>query len=106
MTSEAHNVANSILVIGGGVAGITAALDLAEQGNHVFLVEKEPSIGGKMSKLDKTFPTLDCSACILAPKMVEVSRHPNITLLSYSEVKNVQRVGAGDLFRVTVLENP
>lgn len=97
---------DSILVIGGGVSGITAALDLADQGNHVFLVEKEPSIGGKMAKLDKTFPTLDCSLCILAPKMVDISRRPNITLLTYSEVKDVQRISDQDSFKVRVHRKP
>jgi heterodisulfide reductase subunit A len=77
------------LIVGGGIAGITAALELAEGGNHVYLVEREPSIGGHMAQLDKTFPTLDCSACILTPKMVDVGQHPNITLLAYSEVENV-----------------
>ncbi len=80
----------SSLVIGGGVAGIQAALDLANMGFKVYMVEKEPSIGGKMAMLDKTFPTGDCAICILAPKMVELSRHPNITLLSYSEVEEVK----------------
>lgn len=78
------------LVVGGGVAGIQAALDLANMGFKVSIVEKEPSIGGKMAMLDKTFPTGDCAICILAPKMVELSRHPNITLLSYSEVEEVK----------------
>jgi len=78
------------LVIGGGVAGIQAALDLANMGFKVYLVESQPSIGGKMAQLDKTFPTGDCAICILAPKMVELSRHPNITLLSYSEVEEVK----------------
>jgi heterodisulfide reductase subunit A len=77
------------LVVGGGIAGISAALELANAGNHVYLVEREPSIGGHMAQLDKTFPTLDCSACILTPKMVEVGQHPNITLLTYSEVEKV-----------------
>jgi heterodisulfide reductase subunit A len=77
------------LVVGGGIAGISSALELANAGYHVYLVEREPSIGGHMAQLDKTFPTLDCSACILTPKMVEVGQHPNITLLSYSEVENV-----------------
>ncbi len=77
------------LVVGGGIAGITAALELANAGNHVYLVEREPSIGGHMAQLDKTFPTLDCSACILTPKMVEVDQHPNITLYSWSEVENI-----------------
>ena len=77
------------LVVGGGIAGITAALELADGGFHVYLVEREPSIGGHMAQLDKTFPTLDCSACILTPRMFDVGQHPNITLLSYSEVEKV-----------------
>ncbi|MCU0859755.1 MAG: CoB--CoM heterodisulfide reductase iron-sulfur subunit A family protein [Thermoplasmata archaeon] len=80
----------STLVIGGGVAGIQAALDLANMGFKVHLVESKPSIGGVMAQLDKTFPTGDCAICILAPKMVELSRHPNINLLSYSEVEEVK----------------
>jgi len=83
------NINPNTLVVGGGVAGITAALELAEAGYHVYLVERESSIGGHMAQLDKTFPTLDCSACILTPKMVDVAQHPNITLLSYSEVEAV-----------------
>jgi heterodisulfide reductase subunit A len=77
------------LVIGGGIAGIQAALDIAASGHKVYLVEKGPSIGGHMIQLDKTFPTLDCSACILTPKMSQVGRSPNIELLSYSEVEEV-----------------
>lgn len=80
---------NSVLVIGGGISGIEASLSLAEQGYRVIMVEKTPSIGGRMAQLDKTFPTLDCSICILAPKMVEVARHPNVELLTYSEVEEV-----------------
>src|SRR5512144_314414 len=78
-----------VLVVGGGIAGMHAALTLAEAGKHVYLVEREPSIGGQMAKFDKTFPTLDCAACILTPKMVQVGQHPNIDLLSYSEVEEV-----------------
>ncbi|OGS56267.1 MAG: disulfide reductase [Euryarchaeota archaeon RBG_19FT_COMBO_56_21] len=78
------------LVIGAGVAGIQAALDLANMGFKVNVVETQPSIGGKMAQLDKTFPTGDCAICILAPKMVELARHPNITLLSYSDVEEVK----------------
>ena len=76
----------SMLVIGGGIAGIQSALDLADRGFHVYLVEREPSIGGHMALLDKTFPTNDCSMCILAPKMNECNAHPDIDILSYSEV--------------------
>ncbi len=78
-----------VLVIGGGVAGIQAALDCAEGGLDVLLVEKKTSIGGKMAQLDKTFPTVDCSSCILGPKMVDVSQKENITLLANSEVENI-----------------
>ncbi|MGY5873271.1 MAG: CoB--CoM heterodisulfide reductase iron-sulfur subunit A family protein [Candidatus Thorarchaeota archaeon] len=90
------------LVIGGGVAGMQAALDLADQGFQVVLVEKTPSIGGVMAMLDKTFPTLDCSACILTPRLSEVSRHPNIKLLTYSEVTGI--TGESGDFRVKVLK--
>jgi heterodisulfide reductase subunit A len=88
------------LVVGGGIAGISAALELADAGNHIYLVEREPSIGGHMAQLDKTFPTLDCSACILTPKMVDVDQHPNITLYSWSEVENIS--GYVGNFEITV----
>ncbi|MGE5796044.1 MAG: FAD-dependent oxidoreductase, partial [Ignavibacteria bacterium] len=78
------------LVIGGGISGIQASLDIANAGFEVILVEKEPSIGGHMSQLSETFPTLDCSQCILTPRMVEVYQHPKIKLMSYSEVENVE----------------
>jgi len=94
----------SVLVIGGGIAGIQTSLDLTELGLKVYLVEKNPSIGGRMAQLDKTFPTNDCSLCILAPKMVEVFRNPNIELMTYHEVKKVEGV-PGD-FKVTVLKKP
>ena len=81
--------ANKCLVIGGGIAGIQAALDVAEAGFEVLLVEKSPTIGGHMAQLSETFPTLDCSQCILTPKMVEVARHERIRLLTYSEVEEV-----------------
>jgi len=82
-------VEHRALVIGGGVAGIQAALDIADAGYEVDLVEKTPSIGGRMAQLDKTFPTLDCSACILTPKMVDAATHPLINLHTYSEVEEV-----------------
>ncbi|MDR0310072.1 MAG: CoB--CoM heterodisulfide reductase iron-sulfur subunit A family protein [Acidobacteriota bacterium] len=82
-------VTKRALVIGGGIAGIQAALDIADAGHDVVLLEREPSIGGRMAMLDKTFPTLDCSACISTPKMVDVSAHPNITLMTSCEVESV-----------------
>ncbi|MGA8905016.1 MAG: FAD-dependent oxidoreductase, partial [Candidatus Bathyarchaeia archaeon] len=75
-----------VLIVGGGITGIEAALQIADSGKKVYLVEKEPSIGGYMARFDKTFPTLDCAACILTPKMVSVGQHPNIELLTYSDV--------------------
>ncbi|MEM3695255.1 MAG: CoB-CoM heterodisulfide reductase HdrA2 [Candidatus Bathyarchaeia archaeon] len=92
------------LVIGGGVAGIQAALDLADTGYEVYLVEKEPSIGGMMARIDKTFPTMDCSICILAPKMSDVGHHPNIELLTNSEVVDVK--GYIGNFHVKILKKP
>jgi heterodisulfide reductase subunit A len=89
-----------VLIVGGGVAGIQAALEIADAGNPVYLVEREPSIGGHMAQLDKTFPTLDCSACILTPKMFDAGNHKNITLLSYSEVEEVS--GYVGNFTVTI----
>jgi heterodisulfide reductase subunit A len=77
------------LVVGGGISGIQAALEIADSGHQVYLVEREPSIGGHMAQFDKTFPTLDCAACILTPKMTAVGQHPFIQLLSYSEVVDV-----------------
>ncbi len=82
-------VTKRALVIGGGIAGIQAALDIANGGKKVVLVEKEPSIGGHMAQLSETFPTLDCSQCILTPRMVEAATHPNITLHTYAEVESV-----------------
>ena len=79
----------SVLILGGGIAGIHAALVLANAGKHVYLVEREPTIGGHMAKFDKTFPTLDCAACVLSPKMAAVGNHPNITLWTYSDVVKV-----------------
>lgn len=78
-----------VLVVGGGIAGIHAALTLADAGKHVYLVERQPTIGGHMAMFDKTFPTLDCAACILTPKMTSVGSHPNITLWTYSDVVQV-----------------
>jgi len=82
-------VAPATLIVGAGIAGIHAALTYANSGKKVYLVERDASIGGHMSLLDKTFPTLDCSACILTPKMSEVGKHPNIELLTWSEVEEI-----------------
>lgn len=82
-------ITKKALVIGGGIAGIQASLDIANSGHKVILIEKEPSIGGHMSQLSETFPTLDCSQCILTPRMVEVAQHPNITLYTYAELESL-----------------
>ena len=92
----------SALVIGGGIAGIQAALDLADRNIHVYVVDKLPTIGGTMCMLDKTFPTNDCSACILSPKMADCAGHPNVTVLTYHEVKEV--LGEAGNFTVKVLK--
>lgn len=97
-------VAKKALVIGGGIAGLQSALDLADAGFKVYLVEKNPSLGGKMAQLDKTFPTMDCSSCILTPKMVSVERHENIELFAYSEVKEVS--GYIGNFKVKIEKKP
>ena len=95
-----NNPVGAVAVIGGGIAGVQSALDLANSGYKVYLIESKPSIGGVMAQLDKTFPTLDCSACILSPKLVEASRHPDIELMTYSEVTAL----SGDVgkFKLTV----
>jgi heterodisulfide reductase subunit A-like polyferredoxin len=92
-----------VLVIGGGIAGVQAALDLANAGLTTFLIEKSPSLGGKMAQLDKTFPTNDCSMCILSPKLVEAGRHPKIKILANSEV--VECSGEAGNFKVKVLKH-
>jgi len=93
-------VTQKALVVGGGIAGIFASLDIADMGFKTYLVERTPSIGGHMAQLDKTFPTLDCSMCILTPKMVDVARNPNLEILAYSEVEEV--AGYVGNFKVTI----
>jgi heterodisulfide reductase subunit A len=93
-----------IMIVGGGISGIQASLDLATAGFKVYLVEKSPTIGGHMAQLDKTFPTNDCSMCIESPKFVECSRHPNIEILTYTEVDSIEGE-AGD-FKVTLVKKP
>lgn len=103
LTTREVSVHPDVLVVGAGIAGIQASLDIAKAGYKVHLVEKEPSIGGHMVQFDKTFPTLDCAACISTPKTVAVSQNPNIDLLSYSEVKEVK--GFVGNFKVRVHRN-
>ncbi len=103
-TNNTDSSKPTALVLGGGIAGMQAALDIADAGFPVYLVEREPSVGGRMAQLDKTFPTLDCSSCILTPKMVDVGQHPNIELLTYAELASVERVA--EAFRVQVRKKP
>jgi heterodisulfide reductase subunit A-like polyferredoxin len=102
--ADRKKVSGSVVVVGGGIGGVQASLDLANQGFYVYLVEKGLSIGGVMAQLDKTFPTNDCSMCILSPKLVEAQRHLNIEMLTFSEVKKVE--GEAGNFTVTVLKHP
>jgi len=101
---ESKEVIPEALVIGAGIAGMQAALEIAEKGFKVHLVEKDPSIGGHMAQLDKTFPTLDCSACIITPKMVDTANHPNINLLTYTEVVHIE--GKAGHFKIILRRKP
>jgi heterodisulfide reductase subunit A len=98
------HITKKVLVVGGGIAGIESALQMADAGFEVYLVERESSIGGHMASFDKTFPTLDCAACILTPKMVSVGKHPNIHLISWAEVENVE--GFVGNFKVKIRKKP
>ncbi len=97
-------ITKKVMIIGAGIAGINAALDLADMGYRVYVVEKSESIGGHMAQLDKTFPTLDCSICIEGPKMVDVYRHPNIEIISYADILKID--GYIGNFRVKTRKNP
>jgi len=99
-----HDVIGAAMVVGGGIAGMQASLDLADQGYKVYLVEKESAIGGKMAQLDKTFPTNDCAMCTISPKLVETGRHPNIELITNAEVLDVS--GSVGNFSVRVQQQP
>jgi len=98
------SVEPSCLIIGGGIAGMNAAIDLSNEGYKVYLVERTPTIGGHMAQLDKTFPTMDCSACIITPRMVDVARAKNVEILTYSEVVEVD--GYVGNFDVTIMKKP
>ena len=99
-SDSSETIIGSVMVVGGGIAGIQAALDLAESGYKVYLVEKSPTIGGRMPQLDKTFPTNDCAMCILSPKLVECGRHLNIEVITYADVLDVK--GKPGKFKVRV----
>ena len=101
---EVMKIGKNVLVIGGGIAGIQAALDLGNAGFNVFLVEEKPTIGGHMAQLSRTFPTEDCASCILSPKMADVADHPNIHLLTYSEILEV--TGSVGNFKVRLKQKP
>ncbi|HET90055.1 MAG TPA: FAD-dependent oxidoreductase [Chloroflexi bacterium] len=101
---EAGPSIGAVLVVGAGIGGMQASLDLAEAGIKVYLVDKSPAIGGVMAQLDKTFPTNDCSMCILSPKLVECGRHPNIELLTYAELDSVE--GEAGRFTARVRQHP
>jgi len=94
----------SVMVVGAGIAGVQAALDMANLGFKVYLVEREAAIGGKMAQLDKTFPTNDCSMCILSPKLIECDRNPNIEIITLAEVKDIQ--GEPGRFKVSLVKKP
>ncbi len=104
MEEKNKNTVGAVAVVGGGVAGVQTALDLADSGFFVYIIEEKLSIGGVMAQLDKTFPTNDCSMCILAPKLVDTGRHHNIKILTNSEITAVE--GEAGNFKVTVLKHP
>lgn len=97
-------IVGAVMVLGAGVAGIQASLDLAEMGYKVYLVEDKPSIGGAMAQLDKTFPTNDCAMCLLSPKLVDTARHPNIEIITNAELKKIN--GQAGNFTVTINKRP
>ncbi|PNX49690.1 MAG: 4Fe-4S ferredoxin [Thermoplasmata archaeon M9B1D] len=102
--SSSHEKIGSVLVVGGGIGGMQAALDLANSGFKTFLLEEKPAIGGVMAQLDKTFPTNECSMCIMSPKLVNVGRHPNIELITYSDLQDIS--GSAGNFKVKIRKKP
>ena len=101
---ESQSKVGAVMVVGGGISGMQAALDLANSGFKVYIVEENPSIGGRMAQLDKTFPTNDCSMCMISPKLIEVSKHDNIEIISYADIESVE--GEEGNFTVTVKKRP
>ena len=104
MSPTDNKKVGAALVVGGGIAGVQAALDLANSGVKVYLVERSPAIGGKMAQLDKTFPTNDCAMCIISPKLVEVGRHLNINIIPNTEIESIK--GEAGNFTVTIQSRP
>jgi heterodisulfide reductase subunit A len=101
MAEDTHKTTvGAVMVVGGGIGGIQAALDLADSGFYVYLVEKSPCIGGRMAQLDKTFPTNDCSMCIMGPKLVECGRHLNIEIITYADIESIE--GSPGNFKVKI----
>jgi len=103
MTKKSETI-GAVVVVGGGIAGVQAALDLADMGFKVYVLEKSPTIGGVMAQLDKTFPTNDCSMCILSPKLVDCARHQNIEIHTNTTVENLE--GDPGSFTLTALKKP
>lgn len=101
---NANGKVGAVMVLGAGVAGIQASLDLADMGYKVYLVESKPSIGGAMAQLDKTFPTNDCAMCLLSPKLVDTARHPNIEIITNADLENIE--GSAGNFDVTINKRP
>ena len=102
--SESGQPVGAVMVVGGGIGGMQASLDLAESGFYVYLVDNSPTIGGVMAQLDKTFPTNDCAMCIMSPKLVESGRHLNIRIISNAEIEGIE--GEPGRFGVTVIRKP
>ncbi len=101
LTADISNHVGAVLVVGAGISGMQAALDLADGGYYVYLLDSEPAIGGLMSKLDKTFPTNDCAMCVMSPKLVDCGRHLNIELITYADVKGIK--GEPGNYQVSIL---
>src|SRR5512137_745518 len=104
MSEQTKKKVGAVMVLGGGITGMQSALDLANSGFKVYLIEKTSSIGGRMSQLDKTFPTNDCSMCMISPKLIEVAKHRNIELITNAEIESLE--GEQGHFRVSVLKKP
>jgi heterodisulfide reductase subunit A len=104
MSEQENKKIGAAMVVGGGITGMQSALDLANSGFKVYLVEKTTSIGGRMSQLDKTFPTNDCSMCMISPKLIEVAKHRNIEIITNAEVESVE--GEEGNFNVKVIKKP